>query len=280
MLELTRKYSEKRAFVTGAAEGLGKSFCRHLAKDGWTIGMSDINNEKLEATAEEIRALGGNPILFSLDVANRKRFEEVANIFLEQQGGIDLLVNNAGVGDGGAFHEYSLENWDWMIGINQMGVLYGCYFFTPAFRKQGFGHIINIASAAGFANAPRMSPYNMTKAAVISLSETLYYEFEPLGINISVVMPTFIKTNIMSNARGSEAAVKAGRKLLDKTSFLPDDAVMEMLKKAGKGKLHIVLPRQARFSFWLKRHFPWMFRRTLLNLATKQIERAKARAKK
>ncbi len=279
MLALTKKYGEKRAFVTGAAMGLGKSFCKHLARDGWTIGMSDVNTEQLEQAADEIRTLGGTPILFSLDVSDRQRYEEVADIFLERVGGIDLLVNNAGVGDGAAFHEYSLENWDWMIGINQMGVLYGCHFFVPTFMKQKFGHIINIASAAGYANAPRMSPYNMTKAAVISLSESLYYELKPLGINVSVVMPTFIRTDIMQHARGSEEAIKAGRKLLQKTKLLPDDAVKEMLVKAGKGKLEIVLPRQSRVSYWVKRHFPWLFRRTLSNLAAQQIERAEKRNK-
>lgn len=278
MLRLTKKYSEKRAFVTGAATGLGKAFCTHLAKDGWTVGMADINNEKLEKSAEEVRALGGNPILFSLNVADRKRYKEVADIFLEGQGGIDLLVNNAGIGDGASFHEYSLENWDWMVGINQMGVVHGCYFFVSAFRKQGFGTIINIASAAGFSNAPRMSPYNATKAAVISLSETLYYELSPLGINVSVVMPTFIRTEIMSNARGSEEAKKAGRKMLENTKLLPEVAVLEMLEKAGKGKLHIVLPRQARMFYWLKRHFPGIFGKQLMSLAKKQIEKANRKA--
>ncbi len=274
MLELTRKFKQKRAFVTGAAMGLGKSFCKHLAKDGWTIGMSDISIEKLEAAAEEIRTLGGNPILFSLDVADRERFREVSEQFVGQLGGIDLLVNNAGVGDGGSFHEYSLENWDWMLGINQMGVIHGCHFFVPTFMEQKSGHIINIASAAGYANAPRMSPYNVSKAAVISLSESLYYELTPLGIKISLVMPTFIRTDIMQSARGSSDAIKAGRKLLDKTTLQPDDAVMEMLVKAGKGKFEIALPFQSRMSYWLKRHFPGIFRSQLMKLAAKQIERA------
>ncbi|MGB1217958.1 MAG: SDR family NAD(P)-dependent oxidoreductase, partial [Saprospiraceae bacterium] len=190
---------------------------------------------------------------------------------LEQQGGIDLLVNNAGVGDGGAFHEYSLENWDWMIGINQMGVLYGCHYFVPVMQKQKGGQIINIASAAGFANAPRMSPYNVTKAAVISLSESLYYELDPLGIGVSVVMPTFIRTDIMQFARGTDDAVRRGRKFLEKTKLGPNDAVLEMLTKAGKGKLHIVLPKEARQSHWMKRIFPRFFRKQLMKISKRQL---------
>ncbi len=277
MLELSRKFKEKRVFVTGAAMGLGKAFCTHFAKDGWTIGMSDISMERLEQTAVEIKALGGTPILFKLDVANREEYRTVAQNFVEQTGGIDVLVNNAGVGDGASFHEYSLENWDWMIGINQMGVIHGCHFFVPTFMKQKSGHIINIASAAGYANPPRMSPYNVTKAAVISLSESLNYELSPLGIQTSVVMPTFIKTEIMSNARGSSDAIRAGRKLLDKTKLLPEDAVLEMLTKAGKGHFEIVLPKDSRMGYWLKRHFPGIFKARLMKLATAQIERANQR---
>ncbi len=275
MLALSKKFPEKRAFITGAAMGLGRSFCKHLAKDAWTIGMSDIDIEKLEQTAEEVRQLGGTPIIFSLDVSNRIKYKEVSQIFLERVGGIDVLINNAGVGDGAAFHEYSLDNWDWMIGINQMGVLYGCHFFVPTFLQQKKGHIINIASAAGYANAPRMSPYNMTKAAVISLSESLYYELTPRGINVSVVMPTFIKTNIMQHARGSSNAIKAGKKLLEKTKLKADEAVLEMLVKAGKGKFEIVLPKESRMGYWMKRHFPKIFRNRLMKLAEAQIQKTK-----
>ena len=202
MLQITKKYSQKRAFITGAASGLGKAFAVHLAQDGWTVGMTDLNDDRLQKVKNEIEALGGKAYVFVFDVTDKMAYERVVEEYLLQVGGIDLLINNAGVGDGGAFGDYSLENWEWMTRINLFGVVYGCHYFIKRFYKQKSGHIINIASAAGIANGPYMSPYNATKAAVISLSNTLRYESRPYNIDISVVMPTFFKTNIMENARG------------------------------------------------------------------------------
>jgi NADP-dependent 3-hydroxy acid dehydrogenase YdfG len=109
-------------------------------------------------------------------------YEKAANDFLQQAGGIDLLFNNAGVGDGGAIGEYSLENWEWMTGINQMSVVYGCHYFVPAFKKQRSGHILNTASFAAITCAPTMGAYNMTKAAVVAISETLYGELMDFNV--------------------------------------------------------------------------------------------------
>ncbi|MCX6263582.1 MAG: SDR family NAD(P)-dependent oxidoreductase, partial [Bacteroidetes bacterium] len=125
MLALSTTYPQKRAFITGAASGLGKAFCMDLARDGWTIGMADNNVTALELAATDIQNAGGRPLLFPLDVSDKDQYQQVAAHFLAQAGGIDLLFNNAGVGDGSVFEDYSLENYEWMVGINQMGVLYG-----------------------------------------------------------------------------------------------------------------------------------------------------------
>lgn len=273
MLSLSKHFPQKRAFITGSASGLGKEFCLALAKDGWTIGMCDINEAGLDQVKGEIEAAGGKALPYLLDTANRAQFESVANDFLGEVGGIDLLINNAGVGDGELFHEYSLDNWDWMVGINQMGVVYGCYFFIPTFRKQKSGHIINIASAASFSNSPGMAPYSATKAAVRSISETLYYELHPLNVKVSVVMPTFFKTNIMKNARGSSKIMKSASKLVDDSPIKASTIANEILTEAGKGKLNIVLPKEARRMFWLSRIFPKVFRKQLLKISYKLHKR-------
>ncbi|MCI5080259.1 MAG: SDR family NAD(P)-dependent oxidoreductase [Saprospiraceae bacterium] len=271
MLSISQQFPAKRAFITGTASGLGRELSLLLAKDGWTIGMCDINENGLQAVKAEVEKQGGQALPYLLDTSNRQQFESVAKDYLAETGGIDLLINNAGVGDGEVFHEYSLDNWDWMVGINQMGVVYGCYFFVPILRKQKSGHIINISSAASFSNAPGMAAYSATKAAVRSLSETLYYELAPLGVKVSVAMPTFFKTNIMKHGKGK--MINTARKLVEESGIEADTIAREILAKAAAGKLHIVLPKQARKMFWVARIFPSVFRKQLLKISEKMFKK-------
>src|SRR5882672_11490356 len=173
---LTEHYPSKRAFITGAASGLGKALAIELAQDGWILGIADINKEQLASAARDFETAGAKTISFHLDVSDRNQYQQVAMDFLTKAGGIDLLFNNAGVGDGGTFEEYTLDNWEWMIRTNQLSVIYGCHFFIPTFKKQKSGHILNTASLAAISCAPTMGAYNMTKAAVVAISETLYCE--------------------------------------------------------------------------------------------------------
>ena len=265
MLELTNRFSTRNAFITGAASGLGKALCLRLAKEGWNIGLADLNGIALKEVLSQVKEHGGKGAIYQLDVANRGQYFDVFSTYKDEFGHIDLLINNAGVGDGGPFHDYSLENWDWMLSINQMGVIHGCYFFTPLMQERKSGHIINIASAAAIANGPYMSAYNVSKAAVWSLSETLYYELNPYNIDVSVVMPTYFKTNIMSNARGNPAFHQHAKKLMERSPVNSDEVALHILEKAGKKKFDIILPKDARKMAWTKRFLIKKFRKTMLN---------------
>lgn len=272
-LILSKKYPKKRAFITGAASGLGEALAHQLAQEGWTLGLADINLKDLEKVASAVKQKGGKALVYQLDVADRTHYAEVAEDFLAQTKGIDLLFNNAGVGDGGKVGEYSLENWEWMIGINQMGVIYGCHYFIPTMKAQQSGHIISTASAAAIANAPQMASYNLTKAAVLSLSETLKNELFDDNIQVSCVMPWFFKTNIIQHARGSEEAKLLGQKSIDEAKLTADDVARIVLKQAGKGKFHIIITREAKTMWWLKRLSPVGFFSTIRRLnARKQKE--------
>ena len=264
MLKLSKKYPSKRAFITGAGSGLGKELALQLAKDGWTIGITDLKREPIESVSAEIEKLGGKAQLFVFDVSNREEFKTASLAFLNDNNGIDLVINNAGVGDGGPFTSYDLERWDWMIGINQMGVIYGSHNFLPDMHQAKSGHLINIASAAGFAYIPRVSSYNVTKAAVNALSECLYYESKHLGVDVSVVMPTFFKTNIASGWKGSEKSKKNAQKLVDKSNLEAADVALEILTRAGNGEFRIILPKSARWLYRLIRFFPRQYRKMIL----------------
>lgn len=269
---LSTKFPARRAWITGGASGLGKQLCLELAKDGWTIGFCDINADALQQTAEQIRAAGGKALPFVLDITDHLRYAEVIAQFLSQteQNGLDVIINNAGVGDGCPFEEYSVENWQWIVGINQMGAIYGSRLCVPIFKRQQSGHIINIASAAAFINPPGMSAYNVTKAAVLSLSETLRIELAREGIGVSVVMPTFFKTNIMQHARGPEEGRVVAAKLMEMSGISANDVAQYVLKNAGKGNFRIILPFQARFLHIVKRLFPTLFYWLLNRLAAQR----------
>jgi len=249
----------KRAFITGAGGGLGRALALKLAGDGWTVGITDISEAGLAESAKLIEVAGGKALTYKFDVSDEAAYEAAFSSYLNTTGGIDLLINNAGVGDGGLFGEYSLKNWQWITGINQMAVVYGSHFAVPVMKKQGNGHIVSIASAAGIANMPNMSMYNVTKAAVISLMETIYAEVKGFGVNASVVCPTFFRSNIMQHHKGDKTAAKIGQTIIERARYSPDEIADYILTQAGKGKFYILHPYQAKLVFHVKRFFPMLF---------------------
>ena len=279
MYQLSKKYPEKRAFITGAASGLGKAFSIELAQEGWTLGLADINMEQLAIVAAEVTAVGGKPLTFCLDVADKVAYKTVSETFLEKAGGIDLLFNNAGVGDGSAFEEYALENYDWMTGINQLGVVYGCFYFIPAMKKQKSGHILNTASAAAIGCAPTMGAYNMTKAAVVAISETLYGELMSFNINVSCIQPTYFKTNVIQYARGGALVKKATQMFIDRSGLEAVDVAKEILTRAGKKELYIILPKAAHKMWLMKRLAPIWFRKKVTEEFMAAMKKAMRRVK-
>jgi short-subunit dehydrogenase len=273
--KLSSIYPKKRAFITGAGSGLGRALCIELARDGWNIGISDVNEQGLKETEKLILHNGGKAILYLLDVADHEKYSIVVKEYLTTSQGVDLLINNAGVGAAGVIGNYPPEEWKWVIGINQLGVIHGCHYFVPTMKKQKLGQIINIASAAGFLNPAGMAPYNSVKAAVISISETLYAELRDSNVKVSVVMPTYFNTNIIKNSKGSAAQKAIGQQLIDKAGIEPAVIAQKILKGAGNKKLHIILPFSAKISYLMKRLFPDLF----VNYMAKMYEKLKSSRK-
>jgi len=279
MYQLSKKHPAKRAFITGAASGLGRAFAHELAADGWTLGMADINETELAAAASEVDALGGKALTYRLDVSDKIQYKQVAESFLNDAGGIDLLFNNAGVGDGSPFEEYALENYEWMTGINQLGVVYGCYYFIPAMKQQQSGHILNTASAAAIGCAPTMGAYNMTKAAVVAISETLYGELMDHNIQVSCIQPTYFKTNVIQYARGGALVKKATQMFIDRSGLEAKEVAQEILERAGKQELYIILPKSARTMWNMKRLAPTWFRKKVKEQFMDAMKKAMRRTK-
>lgn len=264
--KLSKKFPQKRAFITGAGSGLGRAMAIELANDGWKLGLSDIVTERLDETCSIVEGLGATTYPFVLDVSDKDVYKKAAEEF-SRFVGIDLLINNAGVGDGGDFIDYSLEYWDWMVGINLMGVVNGTHYFLPTLKQQASGHIINIASAASFANLARMTAYNSTKAAVLSLSETLYAELAPIGIGVSVATPTFFKTNIMDKSKGGADVVADAAIMMEKSKVSAQQVAQSILKAAGNGRFQEYITMEARAVHFMQRMFPSLFRKIRARIA-------------
>ena len=148
--------------------------------------------------------------------ATFRRFDDVSRLAADAQEWFDaaptLVINNAGVGAGGsAVGDFSLDDWSWVLGINLWGPIHGCHVFAPILRDAGYGGIINVASAAAFGAAPHMAAYNVSKAGVLSLSETLAAELSGTGVNVTVLCPTFVKTNIVESGRITAQSSESGQ---------------------------------------------------------------------
>jgi short-subunit dehydrogenase len=244
--------------LTGAASGLGRALACELAGRTARLFLTDIDEAGLAETARMVEQRGGTARTMRCDVSkidDMRRMHAEATAWL---GDVDLLVNNAGVAVGGAVGEVPLEDWAWITGINQWGVVYGCHLFLPAMKKRGSGHVLNVASIAAFACAGEMGPYNVTKAAVVALSETLAGELAGTGVGVTVLCPFFFATNIAKSARSSSTSVTAHtiERIMSKTSVQADEVARRALAACDRGSLYVFPHREAKAIAALKRALP------------------------
>jgi short-subunit dehydrogenase len=265
--QLTKRFPRRRAFVTGAGSGLGLEIVRALAHDGWTVGLFDRNVERL-ATVEADLSGAGIPVLaYPGDVTQADELTVAVNSFAGSHDGLDVMINNAGVAASGSLMDITVEDWRWIVDINFMGVVHGCRAAIPHLQRNSGGLLLNVASAAAFVAAPGMSSYNATKAAVLSLSETLCAELRSTGIQVSVVMPSFFKTGLLESFRGSAEARALATRLMEKSTYTATDVAHDALSMAAKGRTHIVLPSNSRHLWRFKRWLPQAFVSRLAGMA-------------
>lgn len=271
---LTERYPRKRIVVTGAASGLGLELCRRFAEAGWTIGMLDVNERALASATEEITRLGGRVRSAAVDVTDQAAMQRALDDFVGEHGGLDVMVNNAGVAVGGDFADTPAEDWHWIVGINLLGVVHGCRAALPALRANGRGLLLNVASAAGFASSPGMSAYNSTKAAVVALSETLYAELLGTDIQVSVAMPYFFKTGLLDTLRASPDGREAAQRMMERTPYTLARATDDVLRGAAAGRLYVLAPPLLWPLWMMKRLKPSLFLRLFRRLRDRQLGRS------
>ena len=214
-----KNFHGRTAVITGAASGFGLEAARLAAQRGMNIVMADVQQDALDRAAAEIGGLGAAVLAYRLDVSKAAEVEALGAATLARFGAPHFVFNNAGVGAGGLIWETSLKDWEWVVGVNLMGVAHGIRVFTPmmlaaAARDPAYeGHIVNTASMAGLLNAPNMGVYNATKSAVVAMSETLYQDLRLVTeqISASVLCPFFVPTGINQSQRNRPAEMRDDR---------------------------------------------------------------------
>ncbi len=261
--------SGSRVLVTGAASGLGLALVRQLVDRGCRVLGTDVHAD----TPASLAGLEGVSYL-TLDVTKDVDWATARDWVVEQWDGLDYLFNNAGVAAGGRIELTEMDQWQWIVDINLLGVARGCRTFTPIMKAQRSGHIVNTASAAGLIHPPRMSEYNAVKAGVVALSETLFHELKPYDVAVSVVCPTFFKTNLTESMRGKdEAAQKSAAKLIDRSKVTADDIAAEVVAGVEKGRHIILTDRDGKIAYAAKRFarplYYAMMKKASFQMATK-----------
>lgn len=210
-----KDFHGKVAVITGAASGFGRAFAQRGAALGMKLVLADVQQEALAQVAAELTQQGIDVLSVPCDVSKAEQVQALADAAMARFGAVHLLFNNAGVGTGGLVWESSAADWEWVLGVNLFGVIHGVRIFTPlmlacAQRDPVYrGHIVNTASVAGLQNAPTMGVYNVSKHAVVSLTETLFQDLRiveaPIGV--SLLCPYFVPTGIHQSARNRPAAM-------------------------------------------------------------------------
>ncbi|HQI80986.1 MAG TPA: SDR family NAD(P)-dependent oxidoreductase [Deltaproteobacteria bacterium] len=250
----------RTAVVTGAASGIGRELARALAREGCIVLLADINEAGLEQTLELVKQAGGSGETFVCDVSRLDDVTKMADHCCKTWGRVDLLVNNAGVASTGFVGDIPIQDWEWIVSINFWGVVYGCHAFVPGMKRQGSGHIVNVASAAGILSSPEMAPYNATKAAVISISETLKGELAPYNIGVTVLCPTYVKTDLLERMRFTdEFQRKCSTTGMANARWSPDRIARLVVDAVKKNRMYLVPQPAAKIFWYSKRISPCAF---------------------
>jgi NAD(P)-dependent dehydrogenase (short-subunit alcohol dehydrogenase family) len=206
-----QEFNGKVAVITGAASGIGFALAQRFASEGMKIVLADVENDALEHSRKELAAAGHEVLAVRTDVSQADDVQNLAEAALEAYGKVHVICNNAGVFAGGRSWECPVSDYEWVLGVNTWGVIHGIRSFVPILLRQGEpGHVVNTASMAGVTNAPLAGAYDMSKHAVVALSESLYHELsaEEAPVGVSILCPELINTGIGRSDRNRPAHLK------------------------------------------------------------------------
>ena len=272
-----RTLTDHWALVTGAASGIGQATALAFAERGAHLVICDIDEAGLAATAERLRELGAEVLSERVDVADAHAMERFAERVHARIPAVDLLMNNAGIGIGARFLETPLEEWERIVSINLMGVVHGNRCFVPRMIERGRGgHVVNVASAAGFVATQLLAAYSATKFAVVGLSEALREELAPHGIGVTALCPGLIDTPITRNTQmfgvaDSETIRNQLAEGYRRRGYGPERVAAGVLRAIQRNRAVAPVAPEAWAMYWLKRFTPGLSRWFSSRVSARQI---------
>ncbi len=271
---LARRLPGRRAFITGGGSGLGLALATHLAADGWTLGLIDREAPRLLEARTLLLARGAREVhTWTADVTDEALFAAALNAFAHASGGLEVMINNAGVAVAGSVATAPIADWRWALEINVIGVAIGCRHALPLMQRGKAGLVINIASAAAFAAGPGMAAYNASKAAVVALTETLAAEHGDDGIHALAAMPGFFPTRLLDTMRAPPEALGFARRMMERSDHTAERVAAEILHAAAAGRLHVVIPKGYARLWLFKRLAPARFVRWMAQQRARATQR-------
>lgn len=251
----------KTAIVTGSGSGLGRALALRLARDGWHVAVADINKSGAQETLALIESAGGTGQVELLDVTDPAAWQSLIERLAASWRQLDLLVNNAGVCCAGEVGELPLSDWQWIVNVNLMGAIYGSHACVEWLKRNPRGaHMVNVSSLASIAGMPSMAAYNVTKAGVLALSETLYAELRLHGVGVTVVAPGFFQTRLLETGRFMHATQReSAERLMQRARITADTLADQIVRAVARRRLYVIAPLAARVIWRLKRYCPRSF---------------------
>ncbi len=234
------------AVVTGAASGIGRATSIVLAKSGCDLALADVDEKGLTSAHAAVQALGRKASVHVVDVSRREAMARLPDEVMDIHGHVNIVMNNAGVGVGASVEEHDLDDFEWLMGINFWGVVYGSKFFLPLLKRQDEAHIVNISSLFGLVGLPTQSAYCASKFAVRGFTESLRSELRGTSVGVTAVFPGGINTNIARASRVADEALKAKAVKFFATKTLSAEAAAEQIVDGiRKNSARVLITREA-----------------------------------